>query len=141
MSRKMRQAIINYSTLENGIVYSSDLKWIKQGSQEERLKGIEPRPVHDDIVLAKLRPGQHISLECHAVRGTGKEHAKFSPVCTAHYRMMPEVKIVKDIFDDKARKLLKLMPGVFELEKVNWLQSGPTQLQFGWLTNAIWLQF
>eukprot|EP00944_MAST-04C_sp_MAST-4C-sp1_P002459 g2459.t1 len=110
---------VDYSTLENGIVYSSDLKWIKQGSQEERLKGIEPRPVHDDIVLAKLRPGQHISLECHAVRGTGKEHAKFSPVCTAHYRMMPEVKIVKDVFDDKARKLLKLMPGVFELEKVS----------------------
>ena len=75
--------------------------------------------MHDDIVLAKLRPGQHISLECHAVRGTGKEHAKFSPVCTAHYRMMPEVKIVKDVFDDKARKLLKLMPGVFELEKVS----------------------
>ena len=105
---------VDYSTLENGIVYSSDLKWIKQGSQEERLKGVEPRPVHEDIVLAKLRPGQHISLECH-VRGTGKEHAKFSPVCTAHYRMMPEVKIVKDIFDDKARKLLKLMPGSLNL--------------------------
>ena len=110
---------MDYDTLEHGIVYSSDLKWIKQGSQEERLNGVEPRPVYDDIVIAKLRPGQHISFECHAVRGLGKEHAKFSPVCTAHYRMMPEVQLVKDVFDDKARKLMKLMPGVFELENVS----------------------
>ena len=110
---------MDYDTLEHGIVYSSDLKWIKQGSQEERLNGVEPRPVYEDIVIAKLRPGQHISFECHAVRGLGKEHAKFSPVCTAHYRMMPEVQLVKDVFDDKARKLMKLMPGVFELENVS----------------------
>jgi DNA-directed RNA polymerases I and III subunit RPAC1 len=109
---------MDYDTLEHGIVYSSDLKWIKQGSQGERLKGVEPRPVYEDIVIAKLRPGQHISFECHAVRGTGKEHAKFSPVCTAHYRMMPEVKLVKDVYGDKATKLMKYMPGVFELENV-----------------------
>lgn len=33
-----------------------------------------------DIVLAKLRPGQEIDIELHAIKGVGKEHAKWSPV-------------------------------------------------------------
>ena len=39
--------------------------------------------VHDDILLAKMRPGQEIVLEAHCARGTGAEHAKWSPVATA----------------------------------------------------------
>ena len=31
---------------------------------------------------------------------------------------MPEVKLVKDVYGDKAKKLMKYMPGVFELESV-----------------------
>ena len=27
------------------------------------------RPVHDDILLAKMRPGQAIELECHCIKG------------------------------------------------------------------------
>lgn len=27
------------------------------------------RPVHDDILIAKLRPGQAIELECHCIKG------------------------------------------------------------------------
>ena len=45
---------------EHGIVYSSDLKWIKQGSQEERLNGVEPRPVYEDIVIASTTEPTHI---------------------------------------------------------------------------------
>ena len=50
-----------------------------------------PRPVHDDILLARLRPGQRIELEAHATVGTGGEHAKWSPVATAWYRLQPEL--------------------------------------------------
>lgn len=55
----------------------------------------EPRPVHDDILLAKLRPGQSIALEAHCTKGMGKEHAKWSPVATAWYRLHPEVVLLK----------------------------------------------
>lgn len=34
---------------------------------------------------------QEIELEAHAVKGMGKTHAKWSPVATAWYRMLPEV--------------------------------------------------
>lgn len=46
-------------------------------------------PVHDDIVIAKLRPGQRIEFEAHCRKGIGKDHAKFSPVATAAYRLLP----------------------------------------------------
>ena len=34
---------------------------------------------------------KEIELEAHAVKGMGKTHAKWSPVATAWYRMLPEV--------------------------------------------------
>ena len=50
------------------------------------------------------------------LRGIGKDHAKFSPVCTASYRMMPEVGLVdgKNVYDDRVDRLMELMPGVWE---------------------------
>lgn len=53
-------------------VYSKDLIWVPQGDQSERFpEGI--RPIHDDILIAKLRPGQAIELEAHGRRGIGKD--------------------------------------------------------------------
>ena len=96
-------------------VYSGDLEWAPQGEQEQRFPdGI--RPVHDDILLAKLRPGQSIELEAHAYRGIGKDHAKYSPVATACYRLMPRIEIVKPVYDSLAEELVHLYePGVFSL--------------------------
>lgn len=96
-------------------VYSGDLEWIPQGDQEERFPdGI--RPVHDDILLAKLRPGQVIEFEAHAHVGTGQDHAKFSPVATACYRLMPHIELVKPVYDELAEQLVNLYePGVFDL--------------------------
>ena len=96
-------------------VYSRDLEWVPQGDQAERFpEGI--RPVHEDILLAKLRPGQVIELEAHGRRGEGKDHAKYSPVATASYRLMPKIEILKPIYDEVAEELANLYePGVFKL--------------------------
>jgi DNA-directed RNA polymerase I and III subunit RPAC1 len=73
--------------------------------------------VHDDIVIAKLLPGQRIKLTAYATRGNGKEHAKWSPVCTASYRLMPSVEIVEAITGAAAASLVKLCPkAVFDIE-------------------------
>jgi len=78
----------------NSNVYSGDLIWVPIGDQEARFvkEGIpNPRPLLDDILIAKLRPGQEIEMELICEKGIGKTHAKWSPVCTAYYRLMPVI--------------------------------------------------
>ena len=97
-------------------VYSGDLAWVPQGDQKERLKKSDIRPLVDDILIAKLRPGQEIELECHARVGIGKDHAKYSPVATASYRLYTEVELLEPIYDELAEELAHVYePGVFEL--------------------------
>jgi len=74
-------------------VYSSSLAWIPSGDQEARFADCPPRPIHDDILLAKLLPGQEIFLRAQLVAGEGRDHAKWSPVATASYRTMPHIKV------------------------------------------------
>jgi DNA-directed RNA polymerase I and III subunit RPAC1 len=42
-----------------------------------------PAPTNKDIVLVKLRPGQQMEMEMHAVKG-----AKFSPYNSPHYHYL-----------------------------------------------------
>lgn len=42
---------------------------------------------------------QSIVLEMHAIKGVGKEHAKWSPVSTAFYRLMPEITFKQPVSD------------------------------------------
>jgi len=96
-------------------IYSKDFVWVPQGDQEQMFT--KPlRPVHDDILITKLRPGQAIELEAHGRRGIGKDHAKYSPVATASYRLMPRIEVLQPIYDELAEKLVHVYePGVFEL--------------------------
>ncbi|TFK93171.1 insert subdomain of RNA polymerase alpha subunit [Polyporus arcularius HHB13444] len=73
----------------NEYVRSGDLEWVPQGEQESVFASNPPAATNKDIVLAKLRPGQTIEMELHAIKGVGKEHAKWSPVATASYRLHP----------------------------------------------------
>ena len=75
--------------------------------------------MHDDILIAKLRPGQEIELEAWCEKGIGKTHAKWSPVATASYRLLPEVTIRKELRGDEARELVQKCPmKVFEIEEI-----------------------
>jgi DNA-directed RNA polymerase I and III subunit RPAC1 len=102
----------------NSNVLSSHLKWKPQGGQEERISPAV-KPVHEDILLAKLRPGQEIRLTLHATKGIGKEHAKWSPVATAWYRLMPVIELAEcDWSWDEACKFQACFPkGVIEVQK------------------------
>mmetsp|Transcript_35311 Transcript_35311/g.89376 ORF Transcript_35311/g.89376 Transcript_35311/m.89376 type:complete len:360 (-) Transcript_35311:414-1493(-) len=116
--------------IENDKVLSSELRWLRGGSEIPDETGCrfaagqghmfteaeKPRAVHDDILLAKLRPGQSITLEAHAVKGIGKDHAKFSPVATAWYKLLPEVVLLKEPPADVAERLLAAAPGLFTRE-------------------------
>ena len=44
-------------------VYSSDLVWEPMGNQLKKFGKDGIRPLHDDILIAKLRPGQEIEME------------------------------------------------------------------------------
>eukprot|EP00510_Aplanochytrium_minuta_P001617 CAMPEP_0184022126 /NCGR_PEP_ID=MMETSP0954-20121128/10400_1 /TAXON_ID=627963 /ORGANISM="Aplanochytrium sp, Strain PBS07" /LENGTH=257 /DNA_ID=CAMNT_0026304401 /DNA_START=270 /DNA_END=1044 /DNA_ORIENTATION=- len=106
-------------------IYSRDLKWVPDDdlNQSERLSPA-PATIHDDILIAKLAPGQVIELEMVCVKGIGKDHAKFSPVCTASYRAMPEIQILREGFDDESKKeeyekLVSCCPmNVFDIEDI-----------------------
>ncbi|CAI5998846.1 unnamed protein product [Closterium sp. NIES-65] len=80
----------------NGSTYPPDrpTKFTSFGRPQSELHDFAtrpPAPTYPDITLARLRPGQAIELEAHAVKGIGRTHAKWSPVATASYRMLPEV--------------------------------------------------
>lgn len=40
------------------IVYSSALEWVPIGNQKETFKDCPVRPVHENIIIAKLRENQ-----------------------------------------------------------------------------------
>ncbi|KAJ4834251.1 hypothetical protein Tsubulata_029890 [Turnera subulata] len=122
-------------------VYSEELQWLPNGSgfakESERSDAKSStytsfncsqdsvpefsnnpiRPTDDKIILAKLGPGQEIELEAHAVKGMGKAHAKWSPVGTAWYRMLPEVVLEENVVGEDAEELKRKCPvNVFDIE-------------------------
>jgi len=99
----------------NSQVLSSQLQWIPQGEQAERFRDAPIRPVNEDILLAKLKPGQEIELEAWCERGVGKTHAKWSPVATASYRLLPEVTLGAPLKGDSDKpSAAHVAPQVFD---------------------------
>ena len=102
-------------------MHSKQLQWVPQGSQSTRFSApdSQPRPSYDDIVIAKLRPGQSIEAELHVEKGLGQQHAKWSPVSTASYRLLPEVLLTEPIVDAAAEALKSKCPmNVFDIEDI-----------------------
>ncbi|KAI7834586.1 DNA-directed RNA polymerase [Kickxella alabastrina] len=100
----------------NSSVYSNQLIWEPKGDQEERFAMDPIRPIHDNILITKLRPGQEISCELHCDKGVGRDHAKYSPVATASYRLLPDIQILEDITGEDAELFRDCFPpGVVEI--------------------------
>ena len=110
-------------------VYAEDLEWEPVGRQVEKFELKEGehnriRPVNPRILLAKMRPGDEIDMKLQAVKGIGADHAKYSPVATATYRLLPTIDIVKPILGEEARKFARCFPrGVIGLEEVTEEES------------------
>ncbi|XP_065833736.1 DNA-directed RNA polymerases I and III subunit RPAC1-like isoform X2 [Oscarella lobularis] len=105
-------------------VMSSDLKWVPLGNQLEKFGPNGIRPVHNDILIAKLRPGQEIDLRVHCVKGIGQDHAKFSPVGTASYRLLPEIVITRPITGESADRFARCFPdGVIAVDNVGGVKT------------------
>lgn len=104
----------------NAHVYAKDITFHPVGRQVQFFDGDGAiRPVNPDILIAKLRPGQKIEMELHCVKGIGADHAKFSPVATASYRLLPDIKIERPIIGEDAKKFAKCFPkGVIGFEPV-----------------------
>ncbi|EGD74124.1 RNA polymerase subunit I [Salpingoeca rosetta] len=99
----------------NHMVMSSDIKWQPKGNQKDRFK-TAICPVHEDIPIVELRPGQRVSMELHCSKGVGKLHAKWSPVATASYRNAPHIVLKQRVTGDLAYRLQQCFTdGVIEV--------------------------
>ena len=102
----------------NGTIHSDKLIFVPKGKQAEKFVDDEAiRPVYNDILINKLRPGQEIDIECICVKGIGRTHAKWSPVCTAYYRLLSDIQFTKEFTGHEALELKSLCPtGVFDVK-------------------------
>ena len=111
----------------NSMVYSRHLEWQPLGRQKDIFANDPIRPVSPDILIVKLRPDQELEMTMHANLGVGADHAKFSPVATATYRLLPTIDILKPILGADAKKFQKCFSsGVIDLERVT-----PTEASSG----------
>jgi len=103
-------------------VYAKDICFEPNGDQAQRFskaEGKHIRSTNPNILICKMRPGQEIKLRMHAIKGIGQDHAKFSPVATASYRLMPTIDITKPIVGADAKKFSRCFPrGVIRLDTV-----------------------
>lgn len=107
----------------NSHIYASSLQFEPIGRQSEFFPS-PIKPSSDKILIAKMRPGQKIHAVMHAVKSIGADHAKFSPVATASYRLLPKTIITKPILGADAKKFARCFPkGIVRLERVTATES------------------
>ncbi len=73
-------------------------------------------PVSDDIPIAKLAKGQRIVVEAFAKLGIGRVHAKWQPVSSVAYKMVPHVKVDPAKCDGCEECVKVCFKQVFEME-------------------------
>ncbi|XP_068141561.1 DNA-directed RNA polymerases I and III subunit RPAC1 [Drosophila tropicalis] len=103
---------------KNHKVFSGHLKWLPKGKQGQIYTESSVGCIHEDILIAQLRPGHEMDLRLIAVKGLGKDHAKFSPVATAYYRLLPLIKLNREVSGKDAYLLQSCFsPGVIGIDE------------------------
>lgn len=103
---------------KNHSITTGQMKWIPKGKQGTLYNEVDIGPCETDILISKMRPGHELNLKMLAVKGIGKDHAKFSPVSCASYRLLPEIQMNRDVTGRDAVLLQKCFsPGVIEIDK------------------------
>ncbi|XP_037927762.1 DNA-directed RNA polymerases I and III subunit RPAC1 [Teleopsis dalmanni] len=98
---------------KNSKVLSSQIKWLPRGKQAQIYKESDVGVMYDDVIVTELRPGHELDIRFAAVKGIGSDHAKFSPVATAYYRLLPEIRLTRPVTGKDAYTLQKCFsPGV-----------------------------
>lgn len=60
----------------------------------------------------------------------GKDHAKFSPVATASYRLLPDITLLEPVEGEAAEELSRCFsPGVIEVQEVQGRPLGMPHIQ------------
>lgn len=85
------------------------------------------------VLIAKLRKNQQISLKCIARKGSGKDHAKWSPVATAVFKPDPVVQINESIMKSLTGTtsilfVFRLLMQLIEAEKQSIVESDPSKM-------------
>lgn len=58
-------------------------------------------------------------MELFCEKGIGKTHAKWSPVSTAYYRLVPDIRLKREVLNEEAKQLKRTCPvGVFDIEDI-----------------------
>lgn len=104
--------------LDNSSVYSSDLIWEPLSGQKEQFEENPIKPLYPNILITKLRENQEIELQIFCSKNTGRVHAKWSPVSTAYYRLLPSISFKAPIEGEDAHELVAICPtGVYGIKK------------------------
>lgn len=116
--RKDARESANFDAIyKNHKIYSGQIKWLPKGKQATLHTEASIGPINDDILISQMRPGHEFDLKMLAVKGLGKDHAKFSPVATAFYRLLPEIKLTRQVTGKEAFLLQKCFsPGVIGID-------------------------
>lgn len=110
--------------LEHSTVYAKDLQWIPLGNQNTDFATKKIQIMHDDIIITKLRENQEIELELYCSKNIGRNHAKWSPVSTAYYRLLPYIEFSEPIKGEDAERLKKSCPmNVYDIEDAMGLKE------------------
>ncbi|CAF1934276.1 unnamed protein product [Brassica napus] len=119
-------------------VLTKELIWLPKGTAAKKSPSLNSLIIQSLrailTLIAKLGPGHEIELEAHAVKGIGKTHAKWLPVATAWYRMLPEVILLREVEDEDAERLVEACPEkVFDIEDMG---NGRKRATVAWPRNC-----